>query len=79
MGVILDDTWFLRITLDPSSAAPTFKWEKRRVPSSAHVPSPRAGATMALWSTRAMGIMFGGVTDVERDEERMESVFWADL
>lgn len=79
VGVILDDTWFLRITLDPSAVAPTFKWEKRRVPSSAHVPSPRAGATMALWSTRAMGIMFGGVTDVERDEEGMESVFWTDL
>ncbi|KIK28314.1 hypothetical protein PISMIDRAFT_27711 [Pisolithus microcarpus 441] len=79
VGVILDDTWLLRITLDPTTATPTFKWEKRRVPSSAHVPSPRAGATMALWSTRGMGVMFGGVTDVERDEEGMESVFWADL
>ncbi|KAG6335862.1 hypothetical protein ID866_3227 [Astraeus odoratus] len=79
VGVILDDSWFLRITLDASSATPTFKWEKGRVPSSAHVPSPRAGATMALWSARGMGIMFGGVTDVERDEEGMESVFWADL
>ncbi|KAL4068642.1 hypothetical protein V8B97DRAFT_1873062 [Scleroderma yunnanense] len=79
VGVILDDTWFLRITLDPSSAVPTFKWEKRRVPSSAHVPSPRAGATMTLWSSRGMGIMFGGVTDIERDEEGMESVFWAEL
>lgn len=79
LGVILDDTWLLRITLDPTTAVPTFKWEKRRVPSSAHVPSPRAGATMALWSGRGMGVMFGGVTDVERDEEGMESVFWADL
>ncbi|KAI6001525.1 hypothetical protein F5J12DRAFT_842718 [Pisolithus orientalis] len=79
LGVILDDTWLLRITLDPATAVPTFKWEKRRVPSSAHVPSPRAGATMALWSGRGMGVMFGGVTDVERDEEGMESVFWADL
>ncbi|KAI6025552.1 galactose oxidase [Pisolithus marmoratus] len=79
VGVILDDTWLLRITLDHATAIPTFKWEKRRVPSSAHVPSPRAGATMALWSARGMGVMFGGVTDVERDEEGMESVFWADL
>ncbi|KAI6003046.1 galactose oxidase [Pisolithus albus] len=79
VGVILDDTWLLRITLDPATAIPSFKWEKRRVPSSAHVPSPRAGATMALWGARGMGVMFGGVTDVERDEEGMESVFWADL
>ncbi|KAI6100109.1 galactose oxidase, partial [Pisolithus thermaeus] len=79
VGVILDDTWLLRITLDPTTAIPTFRWEKRRVPSSAHVPSPRAGATMALWNTRGMGVMFGGVTDVERDEEGMESMLWADL
>lgn len=79
VGVILNDTWLLRVTLNPASATPSFKWEKRRTVNSSHVPSPRAGATMALWSARGMGIMFGGVTDVEHDEEGMESVFWADL
>lgn len=77
--MILNDTWLLRVTLNPASATPSFKWEKRRTVNSSHVPSPRAGATMALWSARGMGIMFGGVTDVEHDEEGMESVFWADL
>ncbi|KAI9458053.1 galactose oxidase [Boletus coccyginus] len=79
VGVILDDTWFLKyasihpwsptMTLDPSLPTPlALKWEKRKTVSSTHTPSARAGCTMALW-----------VTDEERGEERLESVFWNDL
>jgi hypothetical protein len=34
---------------------------------------------MALWSAKGFGVLFGGVTDDERDEESLESVFWNDL
>jgi hypothetical protein len=34
---------------------------------------------MALWSAKGIGVMFGGVTDDDRDEESLESVFWNDL
>ncbi|KIK90490.1 hypothetical protein PAXRUDRAFT_151835 [Paxillus rubicundulus Ve08.2h10] len=90
VGIMLDDTWFLRytrsltrsgkITLDPSLATSvTFKWEKRKTPQSPHTPSARAGCTMTLWSAKSTGIMFGGVTDEERGEEGLESVFWNDM
>ncbi|KAF8836041.1 galactose oxidase [Paxillus ammoniavirescens] len=80
VGVMLDDTWFLKITLDPSLAnSVTLKWEKRKTPQSPHTPSARAGCTMTLWSAKSTGVMFGGVTDEERGEEGLESVFWNDL
>ena len=34
---------------------------------------------MALWPAKAMGIMFGGVTDEDKHEETLESVFHNDL
>ncbi|KIJ63011.1 hypothetical protein HYDPIDRAFT_113512 [Hydnomerulius pinastri MD-312] len=80
VGVILDDTWFLKMTLDPSLPSPlTLKWEKRKTPQSPHTPTARAGCTMALWATKSTGVMFGGVTDEEQGEEGLESVFWADM
>ncbi|KAF9237721.1 galactose oxidase [Melanogaster broomeanus] len=96
VGVILDDTWFLRyaiplpsiladhhphrITLDTSLPNPlTLKWERRKTPQSPHTPSSRAGCTMALWYAKSTGVMFGGVTDEERGEEGLESVFWNDM
>ncbi|KAF8555628.1 galactose oxidase [Imleria badia] len=80
IGVILDDTWFLKITLDTSLPTPlALKWEKRKTASSTHTPTARAGCTMALWSAKGTGVMFGGVTDEERGEEGLESVFWNDL
>lgn len=86
IGIMLDDTWFLRMSLDtsqsPSSSAVSSdslgsKWERRKKPSFA--PHIRSGCTMALWSAKGMGVMFGGVTDDDRDEESLESVFWNDL
>lgn len=34
---------------------------------------------MALWATKGMGIMFGGVVDEDKHEETLESVFHNDL
>ncbi|EIW54679.1 galactose oxidase [Trametes versicolor FP-101664 SS1] len=87
VGVMLDDTWFLRMTLSSetpttgrSSADPlVLKWEKRKRPSTAYAPSLRSGCTMALWSAKTMGVLFGGVTDEDTSEETMDSVFHNDL
>ncbi|EDR01442.1 uncharacterized protein LACBIDRAFT_310787 [Laccaria bicolor S238N-H82] len=57
----------------------SFKWERRKRASDAYAPSIRSGCTMALWPTRGMGILFGGVTDEDKDEETLDSVFWNDL
>ncbi|KAI9062066.1 galactose oxidase [Trametes sanguinea] len=87
VGVMLDDTWFLRMTLN-TEAPPTgkagadpltVKWEKRKKSSTAYAPSLRSGCTMALWSAKNMGILFGGVTDEDTGEETLESVFHNDL
>ena len=34
---------------------------------------------MAAWTTRAMGILFGGVTDEDTNEETLESIYHNDL
>ncbi|KJA23207.1 hypothetical protein HYPSUDRAFT_137935 [Hypholoma sublateritium FD-334 SS-4] len=110
VGVMLDDTWLLKITLPtdaiastpttllskagpsntskfsskpipPTSKAPgiVFKWEKRKRPSDAYSPCLRSGCTMTLWTSKGMGVLFGGVTDEDTSEEGLESVFWNDL
>ena len=57
----------------------TVKWERRKRSATAFAPSPRSGCTMAHWGTRGAGILFGGVTDEDTDEETMKSVFWNDM
>ncbi|PSS37469.1 hypothetical protein PHLCEN_2v676 [Hermanssonia centrifuga] len=88
VGVMLEDTWFLSISLPvegesrsskTSADFPIMKWERRKRPSTAYAPSLRSGCTMALWTTKNMGILFGGVTDEDTSEETMDSVFYNDL
>lgn len=78
--VVHEDTWFLRITPPaaegPANALPTVRWERRKKPANAPQPA-RAGATMVHHKGR--GIAFGGVHDVEEDEEGMESEFFNQL
>ncbi|KAG9029721.1 hypothetical protein FRB95_004970 [Tulasnella sp. JGI-2019a] len=74
VGVALDDTWFLRMSLERKE----IKWEKRKKIGYAPNP-PRSGCTMALWPAKGQGIMFGGVSDVDKDEEVLESVFFNDM
>ncbi|KAJ4484495.1 hypothetical protein C8R41DRAFT_885228 [Lentinula lateritia] len=58
---------------------PTVKWERRKRPSTAYAPALRSGCTMTAWTAKEMGVMFGGVTDEDTNEETLESVFWNDL
>lgn len=53
------------------------KWEKRK--KIGYVPSTRSGCTMAFWSAKGIGVLFGGVYDDDRDEETLESVFYNDM
>jgi hypothetical protein len=61
----------------PSAPPLTFKWEKRK--KVGYAPSLRSGCTMATWSAKSMGILFGGVTDEDTNEETLESVFHNDM
>ncbi|KAF8810792.1 galactose oxidase [Phlegmacium glaucopus] len=92
VGVMLDDTWLLKITLPsctPKTTSkapnkqpqtqPTIKWERRKRASDAYAPSLCSGCTMTLWAGKEMGILSGGVTDEDTNEETLESVFWNDL
>ncbi|EKM57740.1 uncharacterized protein PHACADRAFT_116020 [Phanerochaete carnosa HHB-10118-sp] len=88
VGVMLEDTWFLRLSVPtepdadrkPSSFnMPVLKWERRKRSSTAYAPSIRSGCTMALWQTKNTGVLFGGVTDEDTNEETLESVFHNDL
>ena len=54
------------------------KWSKRK--KIGYVPNPaRSGCTMAMWTNKGTGVLFGGVTDVKEDEETIESIFHNDL
>ena len=55
------------------------KWERRKRPSTAYAPALRSGTAMALWVAKGMGVLFGGVTDEDPDEETLKSIFWNDL
>ncbi|EKM75215.1 hypothetical protein AGABI1DRAFT_123321 [Agaricus bisporus var. burnettii JB137-S8] len=66
VGVMLEDTWLLRITIPTeqgATATPSkppknkasqpqlvFKWERKKRASDAYAPSLRSGCTMALWN-----------------------------
>ena len=59
-----------------------FKWERRKKISGTYAPPPRSGCTMALWANspiRSMGILFGGVRDVDESEEALTSEFFNDM
>ncbi|KAJ7774641.1 galactose oxidase [Mycena maculata] len=87
VGVMLEDTWFLKMTLATPDSAPAkpssdpliVKWERRKRPSTAYAPTLRSGCTMTLWAAKNTGVLFGGVTDEDTGEETLESVFWNDL
>lgn len=89
IGVMLDDTWFLNLSILTPTSTETpqkpkskqdplqAKWTRRKRPS--YLPTLRSGCTMTLWTAKGMGLLFGGVTDEDTSEERLESVFWNDL
>ena len=75
LATALDDSTSNKKKFDPLNV----KWERRKRPSTAYAPALRSGATMALWATKGIGLLFGGVTDEDSDEETLKSVFWNDL
>jgi hypothetical protein len=61
-----------------STDTKAINWQKRKKVGS--FPSPvRSGCTMAYWTAKGIGIMFGGVTDEDLGDEGMKSVFWNEL
>ncbi|GAA6002432.1 hypothetical protein JCM10207_001116 [Rhodosporidiobolus poonsookiae] len=80
-GVALNDCWLLKvppIAEDGSIDFKKFKWEKRKNPG--YPPNPtRSGCTMAYWATKGMGVLFGGVSDDDKDEETLDSTFYNEL
>ncbi|OAV87349.1 hypothetical protein PTTG_00591 [Puccinia triticina 1-1 BBBD Race 1] len=76
-GVALDDTFFLK--LDPTNPdwLKKLKWEKRK--RVGQVPSLRSGSTMVNWVNKTMAVGFGGVLDLEDNEEGLVSEFYNDL
>ncbi|GAA5977570.1 hypothetical protein JCM11641_006867 [Rhodosporidiobolus odoratus] len=80
-GTALKDTWLLKVppvAEDGSIDFKKFKWEKRKNPG--YPPNPaRSGATMTYWANRGMGVLFGGVSDDDRDEETLDSTFYNEL
>jgi hypothetical protein len=79
-GMPLDDTWLLRLDAVQSGSAfssADAKWERRK--KVGYAPSIRSGTTMAVWASKGMGVLFGGVYDDDRDEETLDSVFFNDM
>ncbi|KAK4056837.1 Kelch repeat-containing protein 3 [Microbotryomycetes sp. JL221] len=80
IGQALEDTWLLRVPPANEEGVIDFKkmkWEKRK--KLGYAPSLRSGCTMALWQAKNMGVLFGGVSDEDKDEETLESVFHNDM
>jgi hypothetical protein len=79
-GQALNDCWLLKVPPigEEGLDVKKFKWEKRKNPG--YPPNPvRSGCTMAFWANKGMGILFGGVSDDDKDEETLESTFWNDM
>jgi hypothetical protein len=80
-GQALNDCWLLKIPPigdDNQLDTKKFKWEKRKNPG--YPPNPvRSGCTMAYWANKGMGVLFGGVSDDDKDEETLESTFWNEM
>ena len=72
-GVPLDDTWFLKMDVEPTK----IKWERRK--KVGYAPTIRSGVQMALWQAKGIGVMFGGVHDSYDDDEDLTSSFYNDL
>lgn len=71
IGMMHTDHWVLKLAPELK-----FKWEKKKKIGGL-VPGPRSGGTMVYHKEK--GFMFGGVSDILEDEERIESVMHADM
>lgn len=79
-GMALSDTWLLKVPPMAESGEldfKKFKWERKK--KIGYAPSTRSGCTMALWASKNIGVLFGGVCDDDKDEETLESTFYNEL
>ncbi|CEH16637.1 Protein containing repeated kelch motifs [Ceraceosorus bombacis] len=80
-GIALEDAWLLTIAPDAETgdlfARGKIEWTRKR--KIGYAPGQRSGCTMTLWPQRNTGVLFGGVTDNENDEESLESFCHNDL
>ncbi|MBW0486180.1 hypothetical protein O181_025895 [Austropuccinia psidii MF-1] len=76
-GIAHDDTFFLH--LDPTNPdwLKKLKWERRK--KVGQMPSLRSGSTMVNWVSKCMAIGFGGVLDIEDNDEGLVSEVYNDL
>ncbi|RHZ00040.1 hypothetical protein DYB35_011835, partial [Aphanomyces astaci] len=72
-GKVYTDIWALHMAPIIKAQDPT--WEK--LSRKGHAPSPRSGATMAVYKNRAL--LFGGVFDEEGRRHELKSVFYNDM
>lgn len=70
-GKVLTDIWTLKMKSDPKA----IRFERRR--KQGFNPSPRVGCSLTYHKNR--GIMFGGVYDIEENEEQIDSEFYNNL
>ncbi|KAJ3000862.1 hypothetical protein HDV02_002325 [Globomyces sp. JEL0801] len=71
-GMVHTDTWTLYMSLDPKN----IRWERKKK-SKGSLPIARSGCTTVYH--KGKGIMFGGVSDIQEDDESLESIVHADL
>ncbi|KAG0142547.1 hypothetical protein CROQUDRAFT_50169 [Cronartium quercuum f. sp. fusiforme G11] len=76
-GVVLDDTFFLKLDGGNTEWTKILKWDKRKKIGT--IPNLRSGSTMVNWVNKMMGVGFGGVLDVADEEEGLVSEFYNDL
>ncbi|KAI8915871.1 hypothetical protein EDD86DRAFT_174584, partial [Gorgonomyces haynaldii] len=72
VGNVLQDHWLLKVGPDPN----LWRWERRKKGGSIS-PGSRSGCTIVCH--KGKGILFGGVSDVQEDDENLESVCHNDM
>jgi N-acetylneuraminic acid mutarotase len=72
VGVQHVDAWMLKLNEDFKN----LKWERRKKVGGVH-PGQRSGCSMVFH--KGKGIMFGGVSDIEENDENLESIVFQDL
>ncbi|KAJ3260343.1 hypothetical protein HK103_000978 [Boothiomyces macroporosus] len=71
-GMVHVDAWCLKMSFDLKA----IRWERKKK-CGGIVPGQRSGCTTVFF--KGKGIMFGGVSDIQEDEETIESVVHGDM
>ncbi|KAJ3046036.1 hypothetical protein HDV00_003785 [Rhizophlyctis rosea] len=66
-GMVHNDMWMLKMNSDLSA----IRWERRKKPGGM-APTLRSGCTVVPY--KGKGILFGGVSDIQESDEKLESI-----